>query len=51
MDKKEKGTIVRDIAIIASAFGVGTGAPFAVNVRGRNGKADFSTWRKVEGHT
>ena len=37
LDKREKGTIVRDIAITASASGVGTGAPFAVSVRGRNG--------------
>jgi hypothetical protein len=40
MDKREKGTIVKDIAITASAFGVGTGAPFAVFVQGRNGRGD-----------
>jgi hypothetical protein len=38
MDKKEKGTIVKDIAITASAFGVGTGAPFAVFRSGKERK-------------
>jgi hypothetical protein len=31
VDKTEKGTIVKDIAITGSALGFATGAPFAVN--------------------
>ena len=36
LDKREKGTIVRDIAITASAFGIATGAPFAVIRSGKD---------------
>jgi hypothetical protein len=43
MDNREKGTIVKDIAITASAFGVGTGAPFAVFRSGKERRGVMSS--------
>jgi hypothetical protein len=55
MDKREKGTIVKDIALTASTFGVGTEAPFAVirsgKERMRRNDEHKLHGRKVKGHT